>query len=268
MSEIQPRDLKFHVSDNAVRHWYRGDMATTALIDCFAVMLPVGERFFICWLKHFEPKIKCEALRDEMRGFYQQEAFHSREHADYNAGMTKLGYDAPAMEAYILAVAEANTTSAGGIAATCAIEHMTTTFSRTLLRNPDLLDGTPDAYRNLWLWQALEELEHRSVALDVYAEVLAHIPAWKRYLLRIMAMNINFVKLTGAYIHNLRLYAKADGVRPGFRFTLRCLYISFIAPGFVRKGLPYFLKYYLPWYDPKGADKDNLVEKWQAEYQA
>jgi predicted metal-dependent hydrolase len=45
MSEIQPRDLKFHVSDNAVRHWYRGDMATTALIDCFAVMLPVGERF-------------------------------------------------------------------------------------------------------------------------------------------------------------------------------------------------------------------------------
>ena len=83
MAEIQPRDYKFGVADAPKRHWLRGDMELSALVDCFGVLLPEGERFFIRSLKFYEPKIEDPVLIEEMRGFYQQEAFHSREHAGY-----------------------------------------------------------------------------------------------------------------------------------------------------------------------------------------
>lgn len=263
-SEIQPRDIRFHIAANAKRHWLRDDMELSALVDCFAVLLPEGERFFIRALKQYEHKIDDPALKLEMRAFYQQEAFHSREHGDYNAAMTALGYDVEDMETFVAQRLAETVTPTGRLAATCALEHMTTTFSRTLLARPDMLDGAHEPYRKLWFWHALEELEHRSVALDVFNIVMTRLPRWKRYLLRTMTLNIVLFKITHCYIHNLKLYAVADGVKLGPRFILRCLYRMFVSPGFVLRGLPYFLKYYLPWYDPDKADNQGLVARWRS----
>ena len=92
---------------------------------------------------------------------------------------------------------------------------------------------------------------------------MVRLPAWKRYLFRTMAMNMTLYTIARAYIHNLKLYAEADGVKPGFRFTMRCLRRMFISPGFILMGLPYFLKYYRPGYDPAGADRKGLVQRWR-----
>ena len=62
-------------------------MELSALADCFGVLLAERERFFFRSLKLYEPKIEDPVLIEEMRGSYQQEAFHSREHAGYNAAM-------------------------------------------------------------------------------------------------------------------------------------------------------------------------------------
>ena len=239
-------------------------MEQTALVDCFAVLLPEGERFFIRSLKFYEPKIDHPKLIAEMRDFCKQEAFHSREHTDYNAAMTALGYDADAMEAYAAELLAETKTPSSRLALTCAIEHLTTTFSRVLLQRPGLLDQAHDPYRKLWFWHALEELEHRSVALEVYAVIMRRMPAWKRYLFRVVVMNVAVLKISRAYIHNLKLYVEADGVKPGFWLTMRCLRRMFISPGFIMLGLPYFLKYYMPGYDPAGADRKGLMQRWRA----
>jgi len=44
-------------------------MELSALVDCFGVLLPEGERFFIRSLKLYEPKIEDPVLIEEMRGF-------------------------------------------------------------------------------------------------------------------------------------------------------------------------------------------------------
>jgi len=151
VGDIQPRDYRFGLADAPKRHWLRGDMELTALVDCFGVLLPEGERFFIRSLKFYEPKIEDPMLIEEMRGFYQQEAFHSREHAGYNAAMSSLGYDVTRMEAFGAALLGDIKTNSSRLAVTCALEHLTTTFSRTLLQRPDLLDGAHEPYRDLWL---------------------------------------------------------------------------------------------------------------------
>ena len=53
--------------------------------------------------------------------------------------------------------------------ATAALEHFTATFAQLLLSSGDAraLFGH-DEIRNLFLWHALEEAEHKAVAFDVY----------------------------------------------------------------------------------------------------
>ena len=111
------------------------------------MLLPEGERFFIRSLKLYEPKIEDAKFLEEMRGFYQREAFHSHEHAGYNAAMAALGYDVRRLEAFGAAMLDDIKTHSSRLAVTCGLEHLTTTFSRMLLRSPDLLDGAHEPYR-------------------------------------------------------------------------------------------------------------------------
>jgi hypothetical protein len=122
-------------------------MELSALVDCYGVLLPEGERFFIRSLKLYEPKIEDAKFLEEMRGFYQREAFHSHEHAGYNAAMAALGYDVRRLEAFGAAMLDDIKTHSSRLAVTCGLEHLTTTFSRMLLRSPDLLDGAHEPYR-------------------------------------------------------------------------------------------------------------------------
>ena len=58
------------------------------------------------------------------------------------------------------------------LAATAALEHFTATLAELLLSNDEVrrLFGHPEV-RNLFLWHALEESEHKAVAFDVYKAV-------------------------------------------------------------------------------------------------
>jgi predicted metal-dependent hydrolase len=74
-------------------------------------------------------------------------------------------------------------------------------------------------------------------------------------------MNATVVPFLLIFLRNTRLYAKADGVRPGFRFWMRFLWVVFVSPGFWRRCMPLFLSYYLPGFDPRNSDDAALVMK-------
>ena len=97
--DIIPRNLRFDLKTNAKRHWFGGNPFKTVMIDAFAITLPAGERFFIKSLKHYAAKTKDPELIAEIKGYAAQEAFHTREHEDYNAGLKTLGYDVDRIEA-------------------------------------------------------------------------------------------------------------------------------------------------------------------------
>ena len=153
-------------------------------------------------------------------------------------------------------------TNSSRLAVICALEHSTIKFSLILLqRLNSFLDSAHEPYHEFWLWHALEELEHRSVGLEVYAVVMMRVPAWKRYLFRTIVMNMTVYTLARAYIHDLKLYAEVDRIKRGFRFTMRFLRRMFVSPGLFMLGFPYFLEYYLPGYDPAGADRKGLGQR-------
>lgn len=266
--EIIARDIRFGILGNAKRHWFGGDVIKTALLDGLSIFLPEGERYFIRSLKHYAPMLKDRELAAEINGYSVQEAYHTREHRDYNLAMASLGYDVDEMEKPVRLGFDLTKNPLYQLAMTCAIEHVTATLSSVILRNPHLLEEADPAYRRLWMWHALEELEHKAVALDVFNEVTKDFSRWHRYMLRVVAMNATLIPFIMIVVRNARLYAKTDGVKTGFRFWMRFIWLVMFAPGYWRRCALPSLRYYLPWFDPRNSDDTQLVRKgreWLAE---
>jgi predicted metal-dependent hydrolase len=258
---IIPRNVSFNISQNPVRHWANGDPIRTASIDCLSIFLPEGERFFIRSLRHYVKEIKNEEVRAEINGYSVQEAFHTREHEDYNRSLSDLGYDVESMEQPVRDLLRNEEPSIINLATTCAIEHITMCFSMATLGHERILQGAAQQYRRLWTWHAVEELEHSAVSLDVYDEVTAEWSSIKRYLLRVIAMNAVNYHMARIQLRNMARYLVADGAQDGVRLRLRILWALWVSPGILSCAFGDLLRYYLPGYRPKPKRYMHLLEQ-------
>lgn len=259
--EIIPRDFRFNIVGNRKRHWFGGSVYKSALMDGLSMFLPEGEKFFIRSLKHYATELGDKELAREINGYAVQEAFHTREHEEYNKAMTLLGYDTEKMEQPIRYVLRSVKAPILRLAGTCAIEHITATVSSATLRRPELLDDADPAYRRLWMWHALEEIEHKAVALDVYKAATKNMSGFKRYAIRATAMNTTLLTFMYISLRNMRIYAKNDGVKTGVRFWLKMFKVLLISPGYWRMTIRPLLGYYSPWFDPHNDDDVELINK-------
>ena len=223
-------------------------MLHSILVDSFAVMLPAGERFFIRSLRHHEAQIPDAFVRLGITGYATQEAFHTREHEAYNRGLRALGYDPEEVSERLRRVLPPSNAPMNCLLTTCAIEHITYALSRTILAHPSLFADAKPAYRELWTWHALEEVEHANVALAVLAEAQRGRPAPLAYIVRCMAFNVVLFKFVREALKNARAMKIAAGITPGWRSWGRLAWLILGRPGWMRRGAGYFLAYYKPGY--------------------
>ena len=258
-AHIITRDLRFDVERHADRGWMDDDVLHSILVDGFAVMLPVGERFFIRSLRHYESSIPDAFVRLGIQGYASQEAFHTREHESYNRGMRAMGYDVDAMSDRIRQLLPRANQPFLSLLITCAIEHFTYSLSCVILENDRLMAKASPAYRELWTWHALEEIEHANVALAVLAEAGRHLPGWKLYLARCFAMNRLFFGFVLEFIRNATAMKKAAGIKPSVKSWSRLLWLLYGKPGWGLRYLPHLLAYYRPGYGRGRARDASLI---------
>ena len=169
---ILPREPEIDFVDCLGRDWHGNDPFKTAYFNAFSITFPVGEKFFIDAVRAFADDVSDPALSTQMRGFVGQEGRHRREHQDYNESLcAQRGYDLIRLERKQrerIAWMQTNTSRYQWLAATVALEHITAIMANGILHNPRWLDGAEEPMAQLWRWHALEELEHKSVAFDVY----------------------------------------------------------------------------------------------------
>ena len=133
-----------------------------------------------------------------MAGFIGQEATHGREHRAFNERLAELGYPVKRTERFIrrvLTLRERIFTPRANLAETAAAEHFTATLAELLLSTAEVRDriGDPEV-RDLFLWHALEESEHKAVAFDVYRAVGGS--EWVR-ILTMRVLMVVFIVSTG-----------------------------------------------------------------------
>jgi len=173
---IEPRNPEFDLKAALATDWVNNDAFLTAVFNAMSLSFPVGERSFIDSVRHFEGRINDEKLLKEVKGFYRQEGIHSREHRKYNKMLCEQrGYDLEALEGIYIKRNELSNnnpkvTPHVRLAFTVALEHFTASFGENILEGR-LLENVNGSIGELWRWHAMEELEHKSVAFDVYTEV-------------------------------------------------------------------------------------------------
>jgi predicted metal-dependent hydrolase len=194
---IRPRRVAFGWQDTPV-HWIPGDAPTTHLINVLHLLLPAGEKWFVQVYKEALPLITDDKLREDVRGFMGQESVHSYSHAavlDHlrEQGIETRGYtqrlewfffDFLGDKPYLpMPKAEWLRVRLSIIA---AIEHFTALLGTWVLE-ADELDrlGADPMMLDLLRWHGAEEVEHRSVAFDLYQHLGG---TWDRYPRRVESM--------------------------------------------------------------------------------
>lgn len=175
--KIPARRMTFEESlEHLPKHFAAdGDLIASHVIASLSSLFPDGEDFFVRSVRHFRDRITDPALKRQVAGFIGQESIHGREHRVFNNRLARLGYQTKQNEWLTrkgLALRERMAPPVSNLAATAALEHFTATLAELVLGSEEIRDliGYP-AVRDLFVWHALEESEHKAVAFDVYRAV-------------------------------------------------------------------------------------------------
>jgi predicted metal-dependent hydrolase len=243
------------------RHWHGGDPVRTHFFDALSLIFPLGERYFARAVAHYRKRITDPLLAEQVAGFLAQEARHDREHGRYNEQLQAHGYDTDALSARFARNVELTRRLRSPLAQlshAVAVEHLTATFGHVLLSQPAWLEGVEPAHQRIWRWHALEEVEHKAVAFDVYRAVGGG------YFLRVMAMlevTLMFPLVMSVLVLSL---LRADGLLRAPRTWLAMLRFLFTRPGLVPGVLGGYLAFFRPGFHPWQRDDSALLATQEA----
>src|SRR3954465_6170258 len=174
---VPTRRISFEESlQNLPKHYAAdGDLIQSHIAANLSSVFPDGEDFFVRSVHHFRDQITDPELKRQVGGFIGQEAMHGRQHRAFNDRLDELGYPVKRFERLTkkgLALRTRFAPAKSNLAPTAALEHFTATLAELVLSSQETRDlFGHDEVRNLFLWHALEESEHKAVAFDVYKAV-------------------------------------------------------------------------------------------------
>lgn len=240
-----------------------GDLIASHLTAVLSAVFPDGEDFFVRSVRNFRDEIDDPALRRDVAGFIGQEAIHGREHRVLNDRLAELGYPTKRIERGVkfgLGVRQKLVSPIANLAATAALEHYTATLAEILLSDDDARAqlGRP-ALRDVFLWHALEECEHKAVAFDVYKAV-GGSERTRRF-----QMNLITIGFIGGLSLNvfLSLLGDRETYRRGrLRASFRRIRKS---PLFTKDVWARLRDYNRPDFHPDDHDTDDLLASWREE---
>jgi hypothetical protein len=261
---VPTRRMDFEAAMHEVpRHFAAdGDLVASHLTAALSSVFPDGEDYFVRSVRHFRDQITDPSLKKQVAGFIGQESVHGREHRVFNDRLAELGYPTKKYEWLTkagLALRWKLAPAKGNLAATAALEHFTATLAELVLSDEEIrrLFGH-DAVRDLFVWHALEESEHKAVAFDVYKAVGGSE--------RMRVWTMNFFRFGFVIGMSLAVIVSMLGDRAAYRRgNLRASWRRFKSSPVMRKELWDQLRdYNRPDFHPDDSDTTALVAQWRA----
>lgn len=259
---IEVRNLSFPLDASIPKHWLSGKRAVSIFFDNLSVLFPAGEHFFMASVRRYEPELREQALKEDVRRFQQQEALHSREHVRYNDRLRALGYPVDEMERKVRALLEdvAELPPRRQLAVTCALEHFTALLAQFVLSDDSSFEGAEPVMAALWRWHAAEENEHASVAFDVFRA------QGGTYTERVTMMALTTVVFWAKLFEQQRHMMRADGCLRSAKEWRSLAAFFFVQPGWLLKLARPYLAYYKPSFHPSELDCAPLLTRWRSEF--
>ncbi|WP_420034575.1 metal-dependent hydrolase [Streptomyces sp. cg28] len=199
---ITPRRVSFDWEATPL-HWIPDEPTATHVINVLHLLLPAGERWFVKVFKEGLPLVRDPALLQDVKGFMGQEATHSVQHAhvlDHLAAQKLETADYTKYVDFLFERLLGERPPLGlpmperewlrhRLAVVAAIEQFTAVLGDWVLHAEALDRAGCDAIMlDLLRWHGAEEVEHRSVAFDMYQHCGG--TGLPRYARRVAAMAV------------------------------------------------------------------------------
>ncbi|MBC3191223.1 metal-dependent hydrolase [Pseudonocardia sp. C8] len=194
---LHARDVRFDFTGLRT-DWIPGEPFASHFVDVLHLLLPEGERWFVDVFSQALPLVRDDAVAEDVRGFIGQEAVHAASHQGALDHLLEAGVDVSRYVEQVewifhellgdrgLSGDEAREWLVERVGLIAAIEHFTAVLGEWVLDSPALDAAGADAEMlDMLRWHGAEEVEHRSVAHDLYT----HLDG--RYLRRIRSMAVS-----------------------------------------------------------------------------
>lgn len=261
--KVQTRRISFEKSlQDLPRHYAAdGDLISSHLMAALSAVFPDGEDFFVRSVRHFRDQITDPDLKRQVAGFIGQEAMHGREHRAFNDRLAQLGYPTKQVERFTkwgLELRERLLSPMNNLGVTAALEHFTATLAELLLTNEEArrLTGHEEV-RNLFVWHALEESEHKAVAFDVFKAMggSERTRVWTMNFITVGFLAGMVIQMTAAMLGDRATYRRGNFRRSWRQFRRS----PFVQPEVWRR----LRDYNRPDFHPDDCDTNELVSQWR-----
>ena len=261
--EFGPRRKSFEIEESLSRDWHGGSAFVTAWFNAMSLLFPLGEKFFIDSVVHFEDRVDDPQLREEIAAFRAQESTHRVQHQKYNEMLCELrGYSLERFEKHErerMAWAYRELSPRRRLAGTVANEHLTAIMAHDMLMHEDAMIGADPQIAELWRWHGVEETEHKAVAFDVFLAAGGTVSERRQALL----MNtFFFFKDT---MRNLCIMLQKEGKLWSPREWATGFKYLFIKPGMLRRVAGAWLSFFRKDFHPWQVDNRDLIRRWERE---
>ncbi|TGK29080.1 metal-dependent hydrolase [Leptospira gomenensis] len=172
------RKMDFETMSDLPSHYFAGNSFITHMINAYHILFPEGERFFIRSVKAFSDRVVDPQLQTNIKAFIGQEVQHGKEHEKVLEILAQQGRPVKRFIRFfewsafrvMLPFFEFFFGKKLKLSVTAGMEHYTATMGEITLRH-GFHEKTYGEMRNLLLWHACEEIEHKSVAYDLLQTV-------------------------------------------------------------------------------------------------
>lgn len=165
---IVPRRVTFPWAQPPL-HWFDGRPGMTHMANALHLLFPPGERWFARVGHQLLPRLADARLIADVKGFMGQEGNHARTHDTFLAVLAVQGFRLQRVTQFL----ERDFQRHGRIlplklqiAVISGVEHYTAALGHWGFAR-GVFDGADPMLRDLFLWHAAEELEHKCVAFDL-----------------------------------------------------------------------------------------------------
>jgi predicted metal-dependent hydrolase len=199
----KPEDARF---EEVPRDWFGYDLVLSSASNLFSFIIPAHERFFIRTVQTYLKRIEDENERELVRAFIKQEAFHYATHEAFNRTRAQHGMNVERDLGLIdrtFAWIERRVPLKWRLGMTAFMEHCTALAAHVALGPHSDLPYQHPTMQALWRWHAVEEIEHKAVAFDLFEK------AGGGYFLRVFSALLTIV-IDGLLIRKLVRYARQD----------------------------------------------------------
>lgn len=265
-SHITPRAIKFTPYQQAPnKYWHSNCPAATYTFNALTIYLPILERLVVTSLKQSLKKQRKplpESLRKEVQSLVAQEAYHGSEFAKLIPSLIIKHY--PNIQTRYkftffrgVAFCFNKLNKHFHYALSAAGEHFTAISADLFLRRPDFFEHVAPEYAAIWRWHAIEEIEHKAVAYDVYQHYHGG------YFTRISAMFIMTLVFASFMLKPIWQMLYQDKQHLQFKSYWSLLKYHWGKRGLWRGLIKPYFHYFHPNFHPNHMQNDNLIEEWK-----